>query len=355
MDTLSVSRRCLLTLALMLLVQSCTVAEQTLGVDSKTSTPDIIQLANISLTEQAISTTEPRAECKAINFNPMMYFPDSMRLLGTSNKSVVAINMANGEQELTLDAPQMVVRATISPNGEILAWALEDNTIQLVRLADGEVINTMSGHTQVIDALKFSSDGTRLFSGSYDGFVKIWDSQGNLVDELFPGGMEVMGLANSPDGSKLATITFEGPQKLWDMATKEIISELSPSGASSPAEAMFSADGETVGIAQGGGPVTLWKVPEGNLIWSGGNFALALSADGKYMAYSDVNEDGSNKIVLSTTDGKEIIRTLAGGFSFAWRLFFSPDSKWLVEGSDVIRIWDVSSGEPVYVFKDECP
>lgn len=324
-------------------------------LESLSTSVDSTLNASIQIGDVSLDTTEPTGQCKEIEFTPEMFTPDSMRLLGKSDTHIVGINLVTGEQEITLDASQIVVRTALSPNGEILAWALEDNTIQFVRFNDGEVLHTLRGHTQVIDALEFSVDGARLFSGSYDGMVKIWDSQGNLVDELLPGGMEVMGLAISPDGSRLVTVTFEGPQKLWNLATKTVITELSQSGASSPAEAVFSSDGGVVGIAPGGGPVSLWKVPEGSLIWSGGNFALAISNDGRYLAYSDVNADDSNKIVITTTNGNEMLHTLLGGSAFAWRLFFSPDGRWLVEASEAARVWDVMNGELVYVFKAECP
>lgn len=220
---------------------------------------------------------------------------------------------------------------------------------------EGELLHSWSAHTQRVNSLEFSPDGQLLYSASYDNWVRVWDMQGELVDEFAPGGLEVHAIGISPDGKLAATVSFEGPQKLWAVDAWTQVAELSANGAFSLSDAVFSADGGLVGLSLGGGPVSLWSVPEGEQVWSGGNFSLALSPDGSYLAYSDVNEDSGNKVVIATQDGSQIIRTLDGLPSFAWRLVFSPDSSLLVEGSDAIRMWDVETGALVYEFKPECP
>ena len=36
-------------------------------------------------------------------------------------------------------------------------------------------VRTLAGHSGIVFSVAFSPDGTRLVSGSLDGFVKIWD------------------------------------------------------------------------------------------------------------------------------------------------------------------------------------
>ena len=40
----------------------------------------------------------------------------------------------------------------------------------------GLQVRTLSGHLQGVRSVAFSPDGTRIISGSDDGFVKIWDA-----------------------------------------------------------------------------------------------------------------------------------------------------------------------------------
>lgn len=306
-------------------------------------------------TPTSSETPGGQAACVEDIFLPQGFVPDSLHLLALKDSSVKVIDLGSGELVSTLEAPMMIYRAALSPDGNTLAWALEDNSIQLLSYPQGELLHAWSAHTQRMDSLKFSPDGQLLYSASYDNWVRVWDMQGELVDEFAPGGMEVHAIGISPDGKLAATVSFEGPQKLWDLDTWTLVAELSTNGAFSPAEVVFSADGEMVGIALGGGPVSLWSVPEGEQLWSGGNFSLALSPDGRYLAYSDVNEDGSNKVMLASQDGGEVIHTLEAEGVMAFRLIFSPDSSLLVEVSEATRVWDVETGELRNVFKESCP
>lgn len=293
--------------------------------------------------------------CSPATFVPETFFPDSIRILGRTDTGVVIFNLETLEEEGFIEAPKVVYRATLSPDGQTLAWALEDNTIQLIRLSDQKVLATMTGHTSRIDALKFFPDGERLASGSYDGWVKIWDTQGNLLKEFLPGGLDVVGLGISPDGSRLATITFEGPPRVWDLAEGKPIAELGSSGAFSGADAAFSPDGRVVGISLGGFPVSLWQIPEGTQLWSGGDFSLALSPDGRYLAYSDTYEAGNALVVLRSSNGAEVIQTLSGHIGVIWRLLFSPDSSRLISAGEAMRVWEVPSGQLLNILAAECP
>ena len=327
-----------------------------LPVPTSTRVPTVTPLPTVTETAVPTQTTT----CIENIFEPQVFVPDSLLLLARKDSpeegfGVQAIDLVSGAVESSLVSPKMVYLVALSPDGETLAWALEDNSIQLLSYPQGELLHSWSAHTQRIDSLKFSPDGQRLYTASYDSWIRVWDMQGELVDEFLPGGFEVHAIGISPDGKLAGIVTFEGPQKLWDLESGQIIANLIPNGAFSPSEVVFSADGSMVGIALGSGPVSLWTVPGGEQIWSGGNFSLALSQDGRYLAYTDVNEDGSNKVVIANQDGSKVLRTLDDLPSFAWKLVFSPDGSLLVESSNAVRVWNVETGELRYIFKGTCP
>ena len=71
--------------------------------------------------------------------------------------------------------------------------------------------------------------------------------------------------------------------------------------------------------------------------------AVAFSPDGKYLAYSDV--DDGNKVFLTSPDGERGIRTIEGMQSPVWALFFSPYGSLLAAGDGIeIHIWRVDDG-----------
>jgi len=44
----------------------------------------------------------------------------------------------------------------------------------LWRVADGQLLRTLEGHSGPVNSVSFSPDGSWLASGSWDGTVKLW-------------------------------------------------------------------------------------------------------------------------------------------------------------------------------------
>src|SRR5690606_7359140 len=75
--------------------------------------------------------------------------------------------------------------AVLSPDRSLLAAAGrsgEQPAIVVTELATGNVLHTLLGHEAPPSALAFSSDSTRLVSGSPDGTARVW----SLADAKFP-------------------------------------------------------------------------------------------------------------------------------------------------------------------------
>ncbi len=71
--------------------------------------------------------------------------------------------------------PERVRALAFSPDGQLLAVGRDDGDLQLVRLADLAVVETLRGHAGATTALAFSPDGRSLASGVADGTVVLWD------------------------------------------------------------------------------------------------------------------------------------------------------------------------------------
>jgi len=61
-----------------------------------------------------------------------------------------------------------------SPDGQTLASGAADHTVRLWRVADGALLHTLEGHTDMVRSVAFSPDGRLLASGSDDGTVRLW-------------------------------------------------------------------------------------------------------------------------------------------------------------------------------------
>jgi eukaryotic-like serine/threonine-protein kinase len=67
---------------------------------------------------------------------------------------------------------------------------------------------TLHGHTEGVSSVAFSSDGTRIVTGSYDQTAKVWNARtGLLLLELKGHSNRVSSVSFSPDGTRIVTGT----------------------------------------------------------------------------------------------------------------------------------------------------
>jgi WD40 repeat protein len=277
---------------------------------------------------------------------------DGTGILVRAGSGVQIFSIKSGELVAFIRASSNVVSAALSPNGQILAWSLDDNTIQLVQISNQKVLRTLQSHTDTVTKLKFSSNGDFLVSASHDYSVKVWNLLG---EELISFTAGALGIGISPDGSILATVPYDGPVTLWDSATGEKIKELGGTGGYDTSAAGFSPDGSFLAADLASG-IYKWRISDGALVWDEvkNSMAVAFSPDGQYLAYSNI--DDSNKVVLAAPHTGQFIRVIDQMQSPVWELFFSPDSSLLAVTDGVeIHVLRVEDGTLLSVGKNNCP
>ena len=85
----------------------------------------------------------------------------------------------------------------------------------------------LKGHSRLVSAMAFSSDGAILATGSWDETVCLWDPMtGKLLRRLTGGQGGVYALAFSPDGSRVFGAGFSGTISIWDVATGTLVGQL---------------------------------------------------------------------------------------------------------------------------------
>ena len=90
-----------------------------------------------------------------------------------------------------------------------------------------QLIATLEGHTEPVNTVALSSDGSKIVSGSNDKTIKIWDAiTHQLIATLEGHTGRVSTVALSSDGSKIVSGSADKTIKIWDAITHQLISTL---------------------------------------------------------------------------------------------------------------------------------
>ncbi len=306
-------------------------------------------------TSAATETKVSTVACFTTYYDPFAFLPGGRQLLVRANNGVQIFDLESMKEVKFISSPSSLNNPVValSPDGEKLAWALEDGTIQILRIADQSVAVAITSGQAVPLKLEFSPAGDKLYSMSHDKSVKIWDIDGNLIDAFLPG-FDMVNIGISPDGSLLATIPSDGPVRLWGTADLKWVKDLGGTGGYDTSDAAFSPNGQYLASDLVSG-LFVWDVAEGSSVFTAttpiNSVSVAYSPDGRYLAYGNLND-----VVLSALDGMQVARTLSGHQAPVFALVFSPDSSLLVSADDrEIRVWRVDDGQLLAIGKSSCP
>jgi WD40 repeat protein len=209
----------------------------------------------------------------------------------------------------------------------------------------GNLLQTLTGHSQSVYSVAYSPDGQTLASGSGDKTIKLWNVKtGNLLQTL--SGLSNPVLSYSPDGKTLASWSDDKTIKLWDVKTGSLLQTLS--GLSNWVKSVaYSPDGQTLASGSGDKTIKLWDVKTGNLLQtlsghSSWVSSVAYSPDGQTLA----SGSSDNTIKLWDVKTGNLLQTLPGHSNSVWSVSYSPDSQTLASGSSdrTIKLWDVKTG-----------
>jgi len=289
-----------------------------------------------------------------------MFLPNSRTFVWATRKQVQVCSLP--KPKLLKSRDTVVGCISLSPDGKLLAVALENGTIQVWNTRSLKTRFGVSGHIGRISKVMFSQDGKRLLTlGRIEKYntpsaIKVWDTAKGKEETtiLLEGRSRAATMGLSPEGDILIV---GGGDRVAFYSTKnwEKIKELPAQGGyvRSITQFVYSPDGKTVvGI---GGPgisqeyVEFWDVPAmeqrfrvQNPLSQGEVNCLAFSPDSEIC----VMGWGGRLVLWNVSSGRQI-RVLKGHDSVVTDCTFSSNGQLLLSSSLdwTVRVWDPVSGK----------
>jgi WD40 repeat protein len=276
------------------------------------------------------------------------FSPDSKTLATVSADKTVRLWNVDGPFLKSFDGKPGSAHFCIrySPDGNMLAsgsWDVQERswTVKLWS-TDGELLEILTGYSDSIQTINFSPDGSLIAAASWDGTVGIWTSSGELVRDFDNHGYAVNSASFSFNGKVLATVGgYERNVRLWDLDSGEHLKDII-GHRDQVYRILFNPNGETFATASWDRTVKLWSI-DGNLLktFSGHSnwlYGLSFSPDGKLLVSAGLDRT----VKIWNTEG-ELLKSFVAHQDGIRDVVFSPDGNIIASASldKTVKLWSL--------------
>jgi hypothetical protein len=211
--------------------------------------------------------------------------PDGALVVAVAHGGSVTLwDSATGTEQEVMQHTEQLVGGTgcaFSPDGARIVSAAKDGTIKIWETATGEEQTALKHHTDFLQAVAVSPDGSFLVAASHEGMrmvfqdnlpgadfgtpsnaLSMWDLETGRERPALEGSAPTVGVcAISPDASFIVSAHWGGAINVWDAKTGKL--RHSFGDGSLCADCAVSPDGASVITASSGGTLKLWDARTG--------------------------------------------------------------------------------------------
>jgi WD40 repeat protein/serine/threonine protein kinase len=307
--------------------------------------------------------TLPLTSSDVANRNSLAFSPDG-QLLATNAADAsgdvvlwdvpASVAANSGQQIASVPGHTIIINAFVfSSDGSLLATASQDRSVRLWSVIESGLreVYTLPGHSSGVSNVVFSEDGETLITGDRFGQIRIWNITPGGAREKFThfNRAPYFKVAHSPTEDRFATVSLDGWAQIWPTDGDEPLVAW-PAHEGSAYDVAYSPDGQNLATSGSDNKTTVWDIESGSPVFSvsghGEGFAADIFANLQAIAYSPNGQllatggvDGLVKL-WNAADGTEIMLTDPVQFPNASEpipildLAFTPDGMHLLVGGD---------------------
>ena len=273
---------------------------------------------------------------------------------------------AKALEDVTVEIPD--VRPAVSVSGPVSAVAFDRTSgrvavgsyklVHLLSSADRKWTGTLDGHNDLVRALAFSADGTKLAAAGGAsgrvGEVRIWDVQRTPAKPLatIHGHKDaILSVAFSPDGSTIATGSYDKLVKLWSAADGRELRTLKEHSDAVYSVAFLPGRSQLVSAA-GDRTLKIWDVESGRRLLTISDALDSVYAVAVHPSGSTLAGAGADRMIRTwswngdaAAPGATLLNSMFAHGEAVLGLAYSPDGDTLVSaGADrTIKVWDAGT------------
>lgn len=258
------------------------------------------------------------------------------------------VNTLN-ESGKTLDGHQGAVFGVSFLSNQQLVSCSADRTLRVWDVASGVTVRILQGHTSMVTDVAIPVQGDQIFSVNTRGAIKRWNAklpnQYQLAfDSLEAQEKELSATALAPDGKMVAVGAASGSLRLYSLPDLQLLDEKPKIHHRDVQRINFSLDGQWLATASLDNRVILWKIKNNKLeepftfSHQKGVSAVAFSPDNKNL--TSVSYDGSLMILRMDDRKTERYELVHNGGELNSVAFDTSGQKLLTASDHMIRLWN---------------
>ncbi|EDV22836.1 uncharacterized protein TRIADDRAFT_58457 [Trichoplax adhaerens] len=217
-------------------------------------------------------------------------------------------------------------------------------------------ITTAYLHEGAVSDCRYSCDGRRIVTSSWDGIIKVWDPISTAVFVQFHGVHKISCCCFSPNRRYVVTASWTGTAQVWDIEMERLHLEYS-NHSDRIYWCDFSPDGQYIASCSKDKTIRIWKIPVAKVILD----CVCHRQDSNYRITSCAFFNDDQAILCTYRQFVHTWSCATGEPLFQLKCFgpitasaLSCNSKYLavsVRGSNAVQVWNLSNQKQVAFYR----